>query len=217
MSIIKEIVLDSGVTVSFHRIGRVTFTNSSSGIRASTLVSSWISQTHYDNSSEEIYTEVLEELNIIPTEDIFNSVEVYLTTNTNCKYYEGNIVSDTIVVPLEVLKASRWNILKAIRDKLERTTFTWNSNVFDSDEVSKVKLTLAGIKAVKALQSEESYNEYWTLADNSVILLSAQDMVDVLEALGNHIRNVHYIGRTLRIAIEEATTEEEVLAIVWPV
>ena len=46
----------------------------------------------------------------------------------------------------------------------------------------------------------------WTLADNTVRALNAQNMLDVGRALGAHIITRHAKGRALRARIDAATT-----------
>lgn len=111
------------------------------------------------------------------------------------------------------LKAEKWVAIKAARDAAEFGGFTWDGSVFDSDLISQSRIQgatqLAGLAPM-------TFSLDWTLADNSVRTLNAMQMIAVGEALGAHVATQHSIGRSLRAAIEAATSAAELDAIAWP-
>jgi hypothetical protein len=56
----------------------------------------------------------------------------------------------------------------------------------------------------------------WTLADNTVVTLDATAMVNVGLLLGSLVQQAHATARTLRAAVDAATTIEEADAVQWP-
>lgn len=114
---------------------------------------------------------------------------------------------------LEQLRAAKWNQIKAARDAAEFGGFTWDGSAFDSDLTSQSRIQGA---AQLAALAPTTFSIDWTLADNSVRTLNAAQMTAVGEALGAHVATQHAIGRTLRTAIEAATTPGELDAIAWP-
>lgn len=112
---------------------------------------------------------------------------------------------------LDDLKAEKWRNIKANRDSHEQGGFTWDGSVFDSDAISQQRIT----GAVTLAQLSTEFTMAWTLADNSVRVLSQLEMLDVGVTLGFHVATQFVRGQTLRAQIEAAVTKEEVEAIVW--
>ena len=114
------------------------------------------------------------------------------------------------------LQAAKWKEIKAERAAREFGGYTWDGSAFDSDEQSQSRIMGAVQMAVLAAAAQQTFEIVWTLADNSVRTLSGADMVAVGLALGTHVGTQHETARTLRAAIEAATTAEELDAIAWP-
>lgn len=117
---------------------------------------------------------------------------------------------------LEDRKAARWAAIKAERDSREYGGFAWDGSTFDSDAESQRRLQGAAQLAVLAQAAQQPFEIAWTLADNSVRVLDAADMIQVGAALANHVAATHYAARALRQQIEAATTAAEVEAVAWP-
>lgn len=111
------------------------------------------------------------------------------------------------------LKAEHWVAIKAARDAAEFGGFTWDGSMFDSDLTSQSRIQGA---AQLAGLDPTNFSIDWTLADNSVRTLNAQEMTAVGVALGAHVGTQHAIGRSLRSQIEAATSAAELDAIAWP-
>jgi hypothetical protein len=105
---------------------------------------------------------------------------------------------------LDEIKDQKWSSIKAERDTLEFGGFVYNSNTYDSDQVSQGRIMGAASAGV---------DQVWTLADNTTVELTAQQLKELYIALQSHIANAHERGRVARQAIYEATTAEQVEAI----
>lgn len=114
---------------------------------------------------------------------------------------------------LDDFKADQWAVIKQARDQAEFGGFVWDGSRFDSDPISQSRIQGA---AQLAANAEPSWSIDWTLADNTVRTLSAADIVAVGMALGEHVNSCHETARVLRQQIEQATTKEQVQAVVWP-
>ena len=106
---------------------------------------------------------------------------------------------------LDEIKDQKWYDIKTARDQLEFGGFTFEGNIYDSDQVSQGRI----MGAVSA-----GVDQVWTLADNSTKLLTGFDLKLLYAALQQHISTTHERGRIARQHIEEAQTREEVEAIV---
>lgn len=118
------------------------------------------------------------------------------------------------VPDLTASRASAWSAVKRERDAREFGTFEHAGATFDGDEAAQRRINLAVLGAQAALSAGQPWSIDWTLADNSVITLSASDMIAVAESLGANIQAAHDWARDLRVQIEAAQTVEQLDAIV---
>lgn len=113
-------------------------------------------------------------------------------------------------------KEAKWIQIKAARDAASDAGFTWDGSTFQSDAAkSRGEITGAALAASIAKSTGQPFSINWTLTDNSVRSLNADQMIATGMALLAHINAVHEIGRGLRAQIDAATTVEEVEAITW--
>lgn len=119
------------------------------------------------------------------------------------------------VVNLPEAQASKWEEIKRARDGAEFGGFTHDGRAYDSDLASVQRISGAVSMAMIAAGAGEPFSKDWTLADNSVVTLSGEEMISVGMALGSHVSDVHATARTLRAQIEAASTLEQVNAIAW--
>ena len=57
-------------------------------------------------------------------------------------------------------------------------------------------------------------DQVWTLADNTTVALSAEELKELASALQQHVASAHERGRIAREAIYASNTVEEVEAVV---
>ena len=105
---------------------------------------------------------------------------------------------------LDEIKAQKWAEIKSERDRLEFGGFTFEGNIYDSDQVSQGRI----MGAVSA-----GVDQTWTLADNTTVSLTASQLQQLYAALQAHIASVHERGRIARQLIFDAETKEEVEAV----
>ena len=107
---------------------------------------------------------------------------------------------------LDEIKAQRWTGIKSERDQIEFGVFEFEGNIYDSDQVSQGRMlgvVLAGLPQI------------WTLANNTTVSLSAEQLKSLYAALKMHVAIAHERGRIAREAIQAATTKEQIEAIVF--
>ena len=105
---------------------------------------------------------------------------------------------------LDEIKAQKWTEIKKQRDQLEFGGFEFEGNVYDSDQVSQGRIMGAAAAGVE---------QTWTLANNTTVELTAQQLKELYAALQSHIASVHERGRIARQLIFEAETQDQVEAI----
>jgi hypothetical protein len=107
---------------------------------------------------------------------------------------------------IEQLKEAKWEKIRNFRNEMEYGGFYWNNYKFDSDLVSQSKIQGA---VQLALLSPENFLIDWTLADNSVVSLNAEQMIEVGKALATHIITQHASNRIKRDQTMSATNVDE--------
>lgn len=112
---------------------------------------------------------------------------------------------------LQDFKETQWATIKQARTSAEYAGFTWDGSTFDSDAISQNRIT----GAVTLAMLSPAFVIDWILADNTTRLLDQTSMAQVGAALGTHVATQFTKGVMLRAAIEAATTQAEVEAVVW--
>ena len=105
---------------------------------------------------------------------------------------------------LDEIKAQKWDEIKTQRDQLEFGGFEFEGGIYDSDQASQGRIMGAALAGVE---------QVWTLADNTTVSLTAQQLQQLYASLQAHIASVHERGRIARQLIFDAVTKEEVEAI----
>lgn len=105
---------------------------------------------------------------------------------------------------LDEIKAQKWAEIKSQRDQLEFSGFEFEGGIYDSDQVSQGRIMGAAAAGM---------DQVWTLADNTTTYLTANELVQLYQALQMHIAITHQRGRAAREAIMSATTKDEVESI----
>ena len=154
----------------------------------------------------------------------FSSLDFYIEDSVSKRipakpnsYCVFDFITKTWIDPrtLDEIKSMKWESIKKIRDQVENSSFVWNGHVFDCDVVSQSRIQGTSQLASLALMNQTPFSVDWTLANNTVVVLTAEDMLAVGKAMFEHINSCHQKSRTLRMQIESATTKEEVEAITW--
>ncbi len=126
-------------------------------------------------------------------------------------HHKFDYISKTWVDPrsLEEHKTAQWALIKATRNEAEFGGFTWDGSIFDSDQVSQARIQGAVLLAT----GNPNFVVDWTLADNTVRSLTADDLTVLSLALGEHISLQHTRARNARALLDQATTLSEVQAV----
>ena len=102
---------------------------------------------------------------------------------------------------VDEIRNQKWDEIKVQRDRLEFGGFTFEGNIYDSDQVSQGRIMGAAIAGV---------DQVWTLADNTTAELSTSQLQQLYAALQVYIASVHERGRIARQLIFDAETKEQV-------
>lgn len=123
------------------------------------------------------------------------------------EYYE------CVAIPapsLDELKQAKINELKTIRDNEEVKPIAYNGNLFDYDDKARDRINSAIIALSITGQSIE-----WTTADNTNVLVTANDLRGVIANVAVRSNQLHAKYRELKEQVLACSTAEEVAEIVW--
>lgn len=116
---------------------------------------------------------------------------------------------------LEEVKFVKRQEINAERDRQEQGGFSFKDTVFDSDQVSYTRLLGASQTAQMSLASGIPYSVEWTLQDNTICEMSAQDMIDIIPAFAVYSNTLHEKANLLKNQVADAISIEEVEVIFW--
>lgn len=121
------------------------------------------------------------------------------------EYYE------CVAIPaptLDELKQAKINELKNIRDTEEVKPIEYNGNLFDFNDKARDRINSAIIALSITGQSIE-----WTTADNTNVLVTADDLRGVIAAVAVRSNALHTAYRKAKEQVEAAQNKEEVEAV----
>ncbi len=116
---------------------------------------------------------------------------------------------------LEELKGIKHKEINAKRDLFEISGFEYLGSVFDTDEKSYLRIIGADNLAMKSVQANQEFSIEWTLADNSKKIMNAEEMLGLLPAFALYSDGLHKKANLLKVAVENASTKEELASIIW--
>lgn len=142
------------------------------------------------------------------------AVPMMESPNKYCQFdYESKVwVDPRTLLQLQDLK---WVEMKLARDAVEFGVFTYNGMVFDGDVNAQRRLVTCISISKSLLAAGQSVSTEFTLADNSVVMLTSEDFVGIEMAKAAAVTQAFAKGVELRTTIYSTTTVEGLAAIVW--
>lgn len=114
---------------------------------------------------------------------------------------------------ISVARSRSCEALKVARNATEFGPFTYNGMTFDGDVDAQRRLAGLVSAAKSAIAAGHSFAKDFTLADNSVVQLTAEDFIGIEMVKIWQVDAAFQEYRTKKAAIEVATTLEELEAI----
>ena len=116
------------------------------------------------------------------------------------------------VQPLDELKNLKRAEINQARDAEEQGGFEYLGKVFDSDQVSCIRMS----SAAQAMQyADDTATITWTTQDNSTIDLNKSQLMGLVVALAQHSNTCHQKATSLKAQIDACESKEELDKIVW--
>ncbi len=117
--------------------------------------------------------------------------------------------------PLDELKALKRAEINQARDKAEQGGFEYMGKVFDSDQVSCIRISSAAQAMSMVAMSEETPKITWTCQDNSTIDLNPQELMGLVVALAQWSNTCHQKATALKAQIDVCDSKEALDKIKW--
>ena len=134
--------------------------------------------------------------------------------------FNGGVFSESPGPTLAELQDQSWLRIKAERDRREQAGAPYLGKALDSDEKSVTRISIAVQAAQAAISAGTSFSLDWTMQDNSVVSMTAAEVVGMSVALATHSNGLHLAARAVREKILAATDAAGVEAaekvVVWP-
>lgn len=121
-------------------------------------------------------------------------------------------IDDYCEPSLNELKEAKRAEINAARDQAEQGGFEYMGKVFDSDQISAQRISMA---AQAMALAPEGTTITWTCQDNTTIDLTAQELVGLVVALAEWSNTCHQKATALKAQIDAAKTAEELELITW--
>ena len=211
MPILKPIPTPNGITAA-HRIVKSELTGTTLRLQVHMYPS--LDKAEDAHLLWQEYPEL--PLAALDVQDPIGSLERALAAQPDGLFAGATYVADAAVDDIETARARKWADIKAERDRLECGGFDMPGiGRFDSDADSRARIVGAVTAAKIAKDASQPFNVEWTLADNTAVMLDADQVISVGFAMLTHTTSTHEKGRNLRSAIVAAEDAESLDAITW--
>lgn len=117
--------------------------------------------------------------------------------------------------PLDELKVEKREEINAARDSEEQGGFEYLGKIFDSDQISCLRMSCAAQAMALMPVAEPEPTITWTCQDNSTIDLTPAEMQGLVSALAQWSNSCHEKATALKTLIEQAESEEDLEKISW--
>ena len=123
----------------------------------------------------------------------------------------GGLIPKPPYIPsLEEVQEKKIAEFKKTRDTEEVEPIEYNGHFYDYDDKARERISVA-LTALRVTEGQI----YWTTANNEDVLVSAEDLQNILLLVANRSSALHTKYRELKNQILAAETVEAVNAIVW--
>lgn len=174
---------------------------------------------YFINKDGYILSEVLAENPVNPENLAIVSSETLPAPQEYCKW-DGQEFVATFGWETEVLanaKLTKREEINQVRNTKEASGFPYLGKVFDSDQVSIQRITIAAQAAQLAKAAGHSYDILWTAKDNTQVLLNVDQVMSMPVAVATYANSLHITASDLKKQVDEAVDIPSVESITWTV
>lgn len=194
--------LPSGTAASYHHVIKAEIDIDNNELLA--IVCSWPDETS-------MQANIKSEMSAYPLPTTaYPDIEGALIAGTTP--FTGGTISTATNTTLDIARARKWIDIRTARDAAIYGGFTWTTYNFDSTPTSQQQIMGAVQLATLAASQSQPFTITWTLADNSTVDLTGDQMIQVGVTLGAWVQAQFAKGVALRAQIATAT---DMTTITW--
>ena len=156
------------------------------------------------------------QINDIFTIEQYDEAYAFICKNQGTKIVDlGNGQYSIVEIPqptLDELKALKRAEINQARDKSEQGGFEYMGKIFDSDQVSCIRMS----SAAQAMQyADDTATITWTTQDNSTIDLNKSQLMGLVVALAQWSNTCHQKATALKAQIDACDSKEALDKVKW--
>ena len=156
------------------------------------------------------------QINDIFTIEQYDEAYAFICKNQGTKIVDlGNGQYSIVEIPqptLDELKVLKRAEINQARDKAEQGGFEYMGKIFDSDQVSCIRMS----SAAQAMQyADDTATITWTTQDNSTIDLNKSQLMGLVVALAQWSNTCHQKATALKAQIDACDSKEALDNITW--
>ena len=156
------------------------------------------------------------QINDIFTIEQYDEAYAFICKNQGTKIVDlGNGQYSIVEIPqptLDELKALKRAEINQARDKAEQGGFEYMGKIFDSDQVSCIRMS----SAAQAMQyADDTATITWTTQDNSTIDLNKSQLMGLVVALAQWSNTCHQKATALKAQIDACDSKEALDKVKW--
>lgn len=156
------------------------------------------------------------QINDIFTIEQYDEAYAFICKNQGTKIVDlGNGQYSIVEIPqptLDELKVLKRAEINQARDKAEQGGFEYMGKIFDSDQVSCIRMS----SAAQAMQyADDTATITWTTQDNSTIDLNKSQLMGLVVALAQWSNTCHQKATALKAQIDACDSKEALDKVKW--
>ena len=213
MPITKNIILDSGLVVTYHRVRSVVTTMHLGAEMVIASVLSWVDKARADNGEDGNFSSY--QVAITPQPGMVAKAEQALVADSTCPLFGGTVTPDIIVSDLDKAKTKKKAEVASARNVEMYADKTITLGVFGSTESDNNKLSIAiQVTQLAAAAGQPAECGYKDVSGVYSVYTLAQLEQIALE-IAAQVLPLYEKESGLVAQVDAATTVEEVQSITW--
>lgn len=147
------------------------------------------------------------------TEQVREIAPIVVNDHYEQRWEITSLPEEAITQNIQTKKQRMIEQVNSKRDELEESGFIYMGKLIDSDSRSVQRISTAVQAAQIAITINTPFQLDWMCADNTILILTAEQLLGMPVALATHANAIHIYGRSVKDIINNATTSTELDAI----
>ena len=213
MPIIKNITIDSGLVVTYHRVISVVTTMHLGSEMVIASVQSWVDKARADNGEDGNFSSY--QVAITPQPGMVAKAEQALVSDSTCSLFGGVVTPDVILSDLDKAKTKKKAEVASARNVEMYADKTTTLGTFGSTDSDNNKLSIAiQVTQLAAAAGQPAECGYKTV-DGVYSVYTLAQLEQIALEIAAQVLPLYQKESGLVAQVDAATTVEEVQSITW--